>query len=74
MKSRKVTVNGTKLYYEVRGSGPSLLMISGALGDAAYHTKIAELLSNEFTIVTYDRRGNSRSSAPAGLSATSMDE
>jgi pimeloyl-ACP methyl ester carboxylesterase len=49
-------------------------MISRPLGDTTYYTKIAELLSNEFTIVTYDRRGNSRSSAPAGLSATSMNE
>ena len=51
-----------------------MLLISGALGDAAYYTKIADLLSNEFTTVTYDRRGNSRSTPPTGWSATSMDE
>jgi pimeloyl-ACP methyl ester carboxylesterase len=58
MNAGTVTVNGTQIYYEVRGSGSSVLLISGALGDAAYYTKIADLLSNEFTIATYDRRGN----------------
>ena len=28
-----VTANGTELYYEVRGSGPTLLCIMGASGD-----------------------------------------
>jgi pimeloyl-ACP methyl ester carboxylesterase len=74
MKSGTGAVNGTPLYFEVRGAGPSVLLISGAMGDAAYYTKIAELLSNEFTVATYDRRGNSRSTPPARWSATSMDE
>jgi pimeloyl-ACP methyl ester carboxylesterase len=74
MKAGTVTVNGAQIYFEVRGSGPSVLLVSGAMGDAAYYTKIAELLSNEFTVATYDRRGNSRSTPPAGWSVTSMDE
>ena len=69
-----VSVNGTQLYYERRGSGPCVLFISGATGDAGHFTRVAELLADEFTVVTYDRRGNSRSPRPAGWMATLMDE
>lgn len=71
---KTVNANGTRLYYERRGSGPSVLFISGATGDAGHFTQVAEALADEFTIVTYDRRGNSRSPRPAGWTATSMDE
>lgn len=57
-------VNGTNLYQEVRGTGPGLLCISGAFGDAGYWPSVADQLSDRFTVVSYDRRGNSRS-APA---------
>lgn len=73
-EGRVVAVNGTQLYYEIRGSGPSVLMISGATGDAGHYTAPAEILADEFTVVTYDRRGNSRSPAPACWTATSIDE
>jgi pimeloyl-ACP methyl ester carboxylesterase len=69
-----VNANGTQLYYERRGGGPSVLFISGATGDAGHFTKVAGLLADEFTVVTYDRRGNSRSPRPAGWTTTSMDE
>ncbi len=74
MKTGNAVVNGTQIYYELRGSGPSVLFISGATGDAGHFTKIADILGREFTIVTYDRRGNSRSPRPRGWTATSMDE
>ena len=41
--------------------GPALLMISGAGGDAGYYAGVAEELDDAFTVITYDRRGNSRS-------------
>jgi pimeloyl-ACP methyl ester carboxylesterase len=69
-----VSVNGTQLYYERRGSGPSVLFIQGATGDGGTFTQVAELLAGEFTVVTYDRRGNSRSPRPEGWTTTSMDE
>ncbi|MFF3378900.1 alpha/beta fold hydrolase [Streptomyces sp. NPDC002680] len=61
MRSGRLTVDGAELYYEVRGVGPALLMISGAGGDAGYYSGIAEGLADAFTVITYDRRGNSRS-------------
>ncbi len=49
------------LHHELRGSGPAVLFISGASGDAGHFTRAAERLADEFTTVAYDRRGCSRS-------------
>jgi protein-tyrosine-phosphatase/pimeloyl-ACP methyl ester carboxylesterase len=54
-------VPGANLYYEVRGSGPVLLLICGGVYDAAGYAALAEQLADRYTVVTYDRRGNSRS-------------
>lgn len=54
-------VPGATLYYEVRGSGPVLLLICGGVYDAAGYADFAEHLADRYTVVTYDRRGNSRS-------------
>ena len=67
-------VNGTTLYYEKQGSGPAVLFIAGSTGDAGNFTRTATLLAGEFTVVTYDRRGNSRSPRPPGWTTTSVAE
>ncbi len=54
-------VNGADFYYEIRGGGPPLLFVCGAFADISHFAAVADLLSDEFTVVTYDRRGNSRS-------------
>ncbi|KMS76064.1 acetyltransferase [Streptomyces viridochromogenes] len=69
MRSDVFEADGARLYHEVRGSGPALLMISGAGGDAGYYAGVAEELADAFTVITYDRRGNSRST---GRSAEPM--
>src|SRR5699024_3110277 len=38
-----------------------LLMISGGNGDAGFYTYVANLLQKDFQVITYDRRGYSRS-------------
>ena len=63
----------TKLYHEVRGSGPALL-ITGGTGDAGEWANLAPTLAEECTVVTYDRRGISRSPRPDRWTATSMAE
>jgi pimeloyl-ACP methyl ester carboxylesterase len=63
----------SKLYHEVRGSGPALL-ITGGTGDAGEWANLAPTLAEECTVVTYDRRGISRSPRPDGWTATSMAE
>lgn len=54
-------VDDASLYYERRGQGPALLMIAGAGGDAGMYRAAADLLASDYTVITYDRRGNSRS-------------
>jgi pimeloyl-ACP methyl ester carboxylesterase len=61
MRTETLQVPGASLYYEVRGSGPVLLMIPGGPMDAEGFSGIAERLAGEYTVVTYDCRGNSRS-------------
>lgn len=68
------TVNGTELYYEIRGTGPPVLLIMGSTGDGGHFDALADVLADEFTVVTYDRRGNGRSPAPAGWQTTSPEE
>jgi pimeloyl-ACP methyl ester carboxylesterase len=59
--SHVLPVPGAKLHYETRGSGPILLMIHGGGGSARAFDGIAAHLAQRFTVVTYDRRGLSRS-------------
>jgi pimeloyl-ACP methyl ester carboxylesterase len=54
-------VPGATLYYEVRGAGPVLLLICGGIYDAAGYAGLAARFVDRYTVVTYDRRGNSRS-------------
>jgi pimeloyl-ACP methyl ester carboxylesterase len=56
-----LAVPGANLYYEVWGSGPTLLLICGGVYDAAGYASLAEPLADRYRVVTYDRRGNSRS-------------
>jgi pimeloyl-ACP methyl ester carboxylesterase len=51
----------TDIYYEVHGSGSALLLIPGGNGDAGFYEPLAKALAGEFTVVTYDRQGFSRS-------------
>jgi len=69
-----VEANGTELYYEVRGNGSPVLFISGATGDAGHFAHVADALADDFRVITYDRRGNSRSPRPKGWTQTSITE
>ena len=57
----QLEVSGATLYYEIVGSGPILLCISGANGSKEAWHPLAEHLKTHFTVVSYDRRGFSRS-------------
>jgi len=54
-------VPGARLYYETHGSGPVMLMVPGATGSAYSFQRVTEHLAAHYTVVTYDRRGFSRS-------------
>jgi pimeloyl-ACP methyl ester carboxylesterase len=61
VKSQTLKVPGAQIYYEIHGSGPILLMIPGGPADAAAFTALARCVSDRYTAVPYDPRGNSRS-------------
>lgn len=61
MKVQTLQVPGATLYYETRGSGPVLLLIAGGGTDAGVFEGVASFLVHDYTVVTYDPRGNSRS-------------
>jgi pimeloyl-ACP methyl ester carboxylesterase len=69
-----IEVNGTRIYYEKRGRGPAVLLVSGATGDAGHWTTVADILADAYTVITYDRRGNSRSPRPPGWTSTTVGE
>ncbi|GAA1643947.1 hypothetical protein GCM10009733_046320 [Nonomuraea maheshkhaliensis] len=55
-----VVVPGARLHVERTGIGPALL-VSGGGGDAGMYVDVIPLLARAFTVIAYDRRGNSRS-------------
>lgn len=69
-----IEANGAQLYHEIRGDGPPVVCIPGAFGDAGNFQPTAELLAESHTVVTYDRRGNSRSPKPDDWTTTNVAE
>jgi pimeloyl-ACP methyl ester carboxylesterase len=61
MQSSRLETPEVNLYYTVRGSGPMLLILQGGAGSAEGSEALANELALDFTVVTYDRRGLSRS-------------
>ncbi|MGK5731579.1 alpha/beta fold hydrolase [Streptomyces sp. URMC 124] len=62
-----LAVPGATLYYETRGSGPLLLLISGGAGDAGMFAGMMPALAAAYTVVTYDPRALSRSTLDGPL-------
>ncbi|GAA2898612.1 hydrolase [Actinoplanes cyaneus] len=56
-----VDVDGARIHYQVAGDGPVLLVGQSGEGDADRTVDLADHLSGHFTVVTWDRRGLSRS-------------
>ncbi|CBG69033.1 putative hydrolase [Streptomyces scabiei 87.22] len=66
-----LAVPGAALHYQVRGTGPLLLISQSGEGDADRSTDLVGRLTDSYTVVTYDRRGLSRSHLAApGCGAT----
>ncbi|MEU3772711.1 alpha/beta hydrolase [Streptomyces sp. NPDC032472] len=54
-------VPGASLHYRLQGSGPLLLIAQSGEGDADRTVDLVSHLEDAFTVLTYDRRGLSRS-------------
>lgn len=57
----EIRVNGVSLYYEARGFGPGVVLVHGSWGDADNWVRVVPGLAEQATVITYDRRGHSRS-------------
>jgi len=62
------------LYHEVSGAGPVALLVPGTPGDGGQFSALAVELGADHTVVTYDRRGTSRSPRPDGWARTTVAE
>jgi pimeloyl-ACP methyl ester carboxylesterase len=63
-------VNGINFYCEIRGQGPALVLVPPGLNDCGLFEQLAQLLSDEFTVLTFDMRGGTRSTDPAPKKVT----
>ena len=64
----------TDLYWEARGSGPAVLLIAGTPGDGGQFEAVVEELCADHLVISYDRRGTSRSARSPQWSETSVAE
>ncbi len=68
-----VEVPGARLHCVARGAGPVLLLIPGGALDAGIYTPLARLLADRRCVVTYDPRGNSRSTLRGAAGPQDVD-
>jgi hypothetical protein len=61
VRTGTVKVPGARLFYQVRGSGPGLMILCGGAAGVDGFSSVAPYLAASYTVVTYDRRGLSRS-------------
>ncbi|MEV0800514.1 alpha/beta hydrolase [Kribbella sp. NPDC050281] len=69
-----VDTTATELYVERTGAGPAVVLVPGGGGDAAMYQDLVPVLARQFTVITYDRRGNSRSHWKNGQQDVGLDE
>jgi pimeloyl-ACP methyl ester carboxylesterase len=68
------SADGTRIGFEQLGTGPALVLVQGAMGTAYHFRRLAEALSDTFTVVVPDRRGRGRSPHPFGPGYTVDDD
>ena len=74
MMMRRASVNGVSLAYDVRGSGPPLVLIMGyRLSSAAWPAEFVTALAEQFTLLLFDNRGTGLSDKPtSGYALSNM--
>ena len=67
----KIDRDGTKIYYEVHGDGPSLILTHGYSSTSAMWKGQVEALSKHHRLILWDMRGHGQSDYPENPSAYS---
>lgn len=60
----KIHANGADFYYELTGSGPYLVQISGAVSGHEAYAPITPVMAEHFTVLDFDHRGYGLSDRP----------
>ncbi len=68
----KMTVGDIEMAYEVVGSGPPLVLITGIGYGRWFWHKVVPALAEHFQVVTFDNRGAGESSKPPGPYTTAL--
>jgi pimeloyl-ACP methyl ester carboxylesterase len=61
-KASFAEVKGQRLYYQMAGEGPNLLLLHGGLSSSEDFQKLIPTLAKHFRVITVDRVGHGRSS------------
>jgi len=59
-------INGTQLYYEVKGTGHPLLLVHAGVADSRMWEAQFEAFSEVYQVIRFDLRGFGRSNMPSG--------
>jgi pimeloyl-ACP methyl ester carboxylesterase len=67
-------VNGIQVYWEITGeAGDPIVLVHGSWGDHQNWAAVVPPLSRSFRVLTYDRRGHSKSERPTGQGSVRED-
>jgi pimeloyl-ACP methyl ester carboxylesterase len=66
-------INGVDLHVERRGHGQRVVLVHGSWGDATNWNGVVDALADHHEVVTYDRRGHSRSGDGPGPGSRLQD-
>lgn len=66
-------VNGVQLYWELSGDGEPAVLVHGSWGDHHNWALVVPTLAKKLRVLTYDRRGHSRSERPPGQGSIHQD-
>ncbi len=67
-------VNGTRLYYELAGTGDAVVLIHGFGADSRYWQAQFDALAEKYQVVRYDLRGFGKSALPGTEPYTHADD
>ena len=67
-------VNGTRLYYEMSGSGDPIVLIHGFTFDVRMWDDQVQAFSQQYQVIRYDVRGFGRSALPTEQAYARVDD